>query len=227
LSYTPLKEDDQRNMSSSKQNGESWINLLKSARKTALIQDGRRKIHFTFQDGTELVEEYDVKTNDLIVRKWRKRSQLGSTQPWEMEVGEDLAVSSKATLMTGSKHLVESSANPQCIRKDTKKAFQWRIRNLPYPLATYSVTIDDNSGTTITVRTSNKKYFKKINVPDLARRNLKMTKDSLTFAHANNTLIIQYQKPKQVLDEHDILIDELKKMKISNDGVGDSDCKQS
>ena len=79
---------------------------------------------------------------------------------------------------------------PQCIRKDTSKAFQWRIRNLPYPLSTYSVTIDEN-GTTITVRTSNKKYFKKIPVPDIERRKLKMDKKFLTFAHANNTLIIQ------------------------------------
>jgi len=206
--------------------GESWINLLKSARKSALVQDGRRKIHFTFQDGTELVEEYDLKTNDLLIRKWRRKSKLGSTQAWEVEIGDNSLVDSKSALLSGSKHLSESVSNPQCIRKDTSKAFQWRIRNLPYPLSTYSVTIDEN-GTTITVRTSNKKYFKKITVPDIERRKLKMDKKFLTFAHANNTLIIQYQKPQQVLDDHDTLVDELKKMKITNDGIGDTNCKQS
>ena len=42
-------------------------------------------------------------------------------------------------------------------RKDNSKAFQWRIRNLPYPLEVYSVTVDDDKYSMI-IRTSNKKY---------------------------------------------------------------------
>lgn len=42
-------------------------------------------------------------------------------------------------------------------RNDTATMFQWRIRNLPYPVNNYSVTVDDDSAG-ITVKTVNKKY---------------------------------------------------------------------
>lgn len=45
---------------------------------------------------------------------------------------------------------------PIFVRKDTALSFQWRIRNLPYPIETYNVTADPENRT-ITVRTSNKK----------------------------------------------------------------------
>ena len=49
--------------------------------------------------------------------------------------------------------------DPQPIftRKDNSKSFQWRIRNLPYPLDVYSVTVNEE-GDSIIIRTSNKKY---------------------------------------------------------------------
>lgn len=56
---------------------------------------------------------------------------------------------------------VISSISSVCVqpivaRKDTLKAFQWRIRNLPYPVNVYSVTVNDDK-THIIVKTSNKK----------------------------------------------------------------------
>lgn len=65
---------------------------------------------------------------------------------------------------------------------------EWRIRNLSYPKDVFSVTAEDDG--TITVRTSNKKYFKKIKVPDLERIGLKPESDRITFTHQFNTLII-------------------------------------
>lgn len=65
---------------------------------------------------------------------------------------------------------------------------EWRIRNLPYPISVYSVTAEDDG--TITIRTSNKKYFKKIKVPDLERINLKPEQDRIMYTHQYNTLII-------------------------------------
>jgi len=79
---------------------------------------------------------------------------------------------------------------PFCVRLDTPKVFEWRIRNLPYPLKTYQVSVDDDLRT-ITVRTTNKKYFKKITIPDLDRADIKLSPSDLKFTHANNTLIIQ------------------------------------
>ena len=40
--------------------------MLKSSQKTCIIQDGRRKIHYTFTSDNELAEEYDIKTNELV-----------------------------------------------------------------------------------------------------------------------------------------------------------------
>ena len=72
---------------------------------------GKRKIHFTLGDGTELCEEYDVKTNDLLTRKWRKKSTLGGVKPWEIEVGEPDLPSSMAALSIGTELLQESNTN--------------------------------------------------------------------------------------------------------------------
>ncbi|XP_076815471.1 protein DPCD-like [Clavelina lepadiformis] len=201
-----------------------WVETLKSARKTALIQDGRRKIHFTLSDGTELCEEYEIKTNDLVVRKWRRKSTLGGVKAWELEVGESDLASGMSALSLGTQQLIESNSNPVCIRRDTRRAFQWRIRNLPYPLTAYQVTVDDDKHG-ITIRTSNKKYFKKLTIPDMERSRLVLDSNSLTFAHANNTLIVQYKKPKAIVDDQEVLLEEFKKMKSTKDG--DVECNQS
>lgn len=50
------------------------------------------------------------------------------------------------------------------------------------------MTAEDDG--TITVRTTNKKYFKKISVPDLERVGAKPERDRLSFNHQFNTLII-------------------------------------
>lgn len=43
---------------------------------------------------------------------------------------------------------------PIFVRKDTKDAYQWRVRNLPYPAETYLVSVDQ---TQIVIKTTNKK----------------------------------------------------------------------
>lgn len=53
--------------------------------------------------------------------------------------------------------LLVSNPQPIFTRKDSSKAFQWRIRNLPYPLNVYSVSVNEEKES-ITIRTSNKKY---------------------------------------------------------------------
>nr|XP_021528638.1 protein DPCD [Aotus nancymaae] len=43
-----------------------WLESLRTAEKTALLQDGRRKVHYLFPDGKEMAEEYDEKTSELL-----------------------------------------------------------------------------------------------------------------------------------------------------------------
>lgn len=83
------------------------------------------------------------------------------------------------------------SLQPFITRRITKRSLEWRIRNLPYPKDIYSVTAEQD---TITVRTSNRKYFKKIKVPDLERIGLKPEQDRLSFTHQFQTLIITVGK---------------------------------
>ena len=49
------------------------------------------------------------------------------------------------------------------------------------------------------VRTTNKKYFKRINIEDMDWIQLPLEESSLQWSHENNTLIIQYLKPKQLM----------------------------
>ncbi|KAK6178062.1 hypothetical protein SNE40_012898 [Patella caerulea] len=196
-----------------------WLEKLKKAQKTCLIQDGRRKIHYTFDDGNELSEEYNEKNNDLIVRKWCKKGTLGGTSGWEFEVGEELKPRS-----LDSEGLMESNTNPIFVRKDTAQNFQWRIRNLPYPLDNYIVNISDDNKNII-IKTKNKKYYKKFSIPDMERAGLYLQQNQTQLAHANNTLIVSYKKPEEILKLEKLVHEEIKKMKASRDG--DVDCNPS
>ncbi|KAM5323486.1 protein DPCD isoform 1-T1 [Glossophaga mutica] len=194
-----------------------WLESLRDAEKTALLQDGRRKVHYLFPDGKEMAEEYDEKTKELLVRKWRVKSALGALGQWQIEVGEP-APHGAGNL--GPELIKESNANPIFMRKDTKVCFQWRIRNLPYPKDVYSVSVDRKERCII-VRTTNKKYYKKFSIPDLDRHKLPLDDSSLSFTYANCTLIISYQKPKEVLAAESELQEMLKKVKMAHGSDGD------
>nr|KAF6322223.1 hypothetical protein mPipKuh1_004018 [Pipistrellus kuhlii] len=182
-----------------------WLESLRAAEKTALLQDGRRKVHYLFPDGKEMAEEYDEKTSELLVRKWRVKSALGALGQWRIEVGEP-APHGAGDL--GPELIKESNAN-------------WRIRNLPYPKEVYSVCVDQKERCVV-VRTTNKKYYKKFSITDLDRYQLPLDDSLLSFAYANCTLIISYQKPKEVLAAESELQKELKKVKMAH---SDGDCK--
>eukprot|EP00913_Durusdinium_trenchii_P034970 g32712.t1 len=108
------------------------------------------------EDGGEMVEEYDEKTDVLLVRKVRKQTTVGKEGDWVYEVGQ----ATEAAFDPYSDTLRASSSNPIFLRKDTPEHFQWRIRNLPYPADVYSVSVDHEKQE-IVVRTSNKKYYKR------------------------------------------------------------------
>ncbi|XP_033113405.1 protein DPCD-like [Anneissia japonica] len=180
----------------------------------------RKKVHYKLPDGTEMAEEYNMKDDQLLVRKWRKKTTLGGEGKWDFEIGEDL----RQSTMGEQTLLKESSGNPIFMRKDTASAFQWRIRNLPYPVDTYSITVDQEQRCCI-IKTTNKKYYKRFNIPDLERLKLPLEQSAISHAHANNTLIISYAKPSAVLEMEKKVRQELLKLKASKDG--DMECKPS
>ncbi|KAM6443188.1 protein DPCD isoform 3-T3 [Liasis olivaceus] len=166
-----------------------------------------------------MAEEYDLKTHQLLLRKWREKNALGAYGNWEVEVGEPKLFAAGAL---DHELIKESSTNPVFMRKDTNSSFQWRIRNLPYPKDVYSVSVEKDQRCCV-VHTTNKKYYKKFTIPDLDRFQLPLDSTALSFTHANNTLIITYQKPTEILAAEEELQKELKKIKAANNGEGD--CK--
>ncbi|XP_055503081.1 protein DPCD [Leucoraja erinacea] len=196
-----------------------WLESLRGAKKTAVVQEGKRKVHYVFTDGAEMVEEYEISSDQLKVRKWKQKTTLGSPGQWQFEVGE--AYSRPAGTLE-QQLIHESGSSPIFTRQDTKTCFQWRIRNIPYPKNVYTVTVDSDQRCCI-VRTSNKKYYKKFNVADMDRCHLPLDSSALGFTHANNTLIITYQKPTAILQLEQEVQQELKKMKVAEDG--DVQCK--
>ncbi|XP_026865426.2 protein DPCD isoform X2 [Electrophorus electricus] len=186
-----------------------WSDILKTSKKTALICD----------DGSEMAEEYDMNTDALVSRRLRSKNNLGGQGQWRTEVGE---TSHNAMPSVDSDTISENSSNPLFARKDTKSSFRWRVRNISYPMDTYNVSVETAERCCI-IRTTNKKYYKKFSIPDLDRCQLPLESSALSYTHANNTLIISYKKPKEILALEQELMRELRKLKGTNDG--DVDCK--
>jgi uncharacterized protein YjiK len=85
------------------------------------------------------------------------------------------------------------------MRKDTDQRFEWRVRNLKWPKEVYSFEIDHQKQE-IVLRTTNKKYFKRFDIPDMKRIKLPLEESSLAWKYANNSLLIGYDKPAQILE---------------------------
>mmetsp|Transcript_52870 Transcript_52870/g.115338 ORF Transcript_52870/g.115338 Transcript_52870/m.115338 type:complete len:200 (-) Transcript_52870:68-667(-) len=188
---------------------------------TTMSSGGRKKVHYTFPDETEMVEEFDLQTDALLVRKRRGKTILGAVSEWIFEVGEP-----PARITIENDMLRPSSSNPLLVRGDRPHAFEWRIRNLPYPKSTYSVVLEQEPRQ-IVVRTTNKKYFKRINIEDMDRMRLPLEASALSWTHENSTLIIMYKKPPEVLQaERDAKLARHAAPDEKAVPEGDVDCKQ-
>nr|XP_012146236.1 PREDICTED: protein DPCD isoform X1 [Megachile rotundata]XP_012146237.1 PREDICTED: protein DPCD isoform X1 [Megachile rotundata]XP_012146238.1 PREDICTED: protein DPCD isoform X1 [Megachile rotundata]XP_012146239.1 PREDICTED: protein DPCD isoform X1 [Megachile rotundata] len=191
---------------------EPWLSLIQNAKKTAIIQNGKRKIHFLMEDGREMVEEYHLETNVLVRRAWKEKGNLGQSKGWNVEIGDPEPKQDNIEVCG----IQESLSAPFITRRITKTALEWRIRNLSYPQNIYSITAEDDG--TITVRTSNKKYFKKLRVPDLERVGLKPEQERISFTHQHNTLIITYKKPPALLELEKKVLNEILQLKATKEG---------
>ena len=52
---------------------------------TTMTSGGRKKMHYTYPDGSEMVDEFDVQTDALLVRKKRRKTMLGALGDWVYE----------------------------------------------------------------------------------------------------------------------------------------------
>lgn len=67
-----------------------WYRSLLDAEKTCLKEDTIKKIHYKFDDGRELVEEYNVDTGVMCRRAWKVKGKLGGEGKWDVEVGDQI-----------------------------------------------------------------------------------------------------------------------------------------
>ncbi|XP_022828014.1 protein DPCD isoform X2 [Spodoptera litura] len=175
-----------------------WYRSLLDAEKSCLKEDKLKKIHYKFQDDKEMVEEYNVDTQVLLRRAWKVKGKLGGEGKWDVEIGDPMPDATPHIEGIGA-DFMESKDQPKLTRRNTRINLEWRIRNLPYPIETYSVSAN-NDERCIVIRTTNKKYFKRLQVPELDRLNLPIEQGNIQCSHSFNTLIIAYKKPQQLLD---------------------------
>ena len=117
-------------------------------------------------------------------------------------------------------------------RKDSPDSFIWRVRNLTSPECQVIVEVAERK---IVIRTSDRKYFKKFDIPgtiphvvsltqsckDMDRKSLPFDEKSLSFTYEHGTLLIKYKKPKSILDAETEAKAERMKMKPQKDGAVD------
>lgn len=198
-----------------------WYRSLLDAEKSCLKEDKLKKIHYKFQDDKEMVEEYNVDTQVLLRRAWKVKGKLGGEGKWDVEIGDPIPDATPHIEGIGA-DFMESKDQPILTRRNTRINLEWRIRNLPYPIETYSVSAN-NDERCIIIRTTNKKYFKRLQVPELDRLNLPIEQANIQCSHSFNTLIIAYKKPQQLLDMDKEWYLELNKVKPIKDMP--NDCK--
>lgn len=190
-----------------------WLNLIRSAEKTSLINGTIRKVFYKFPDGRQMVEEYNMETGLIKKRSWKKCRQLMGEPEWEDEIGETINQINKEG--GDSKNSLEylqvkqSNTEPILTKRIAKKNIEWRIRNLPYSIDVYQVTADP-AKRSIVVRTTNKKYYKIIPFPELDRCNLLPSQNNISIHHQFNTLIITYKKPEILCEMEAAVLLELK-----------------
>lgn len=169
----------------------AWLRLIQTAEKTSIISGEFRKIHYKFKDGREMAEEYNLQTGVCARRAWRNATALtkGPSAEWHLELGDVVRPLNPSADQFVVK---ESLTEPQLSKRVTRVNIEWRIRNLPYPLETYSVQPATGGRPTfeLVVRTTNKKYYKVIPVVELERCETAPDASAISLQHQHNTLII-------------------------------------
>jgi hypothetical protein len=121
-----------------------------------------------------------------------------------------------------------ANENPTFHAEDTHNNFVWKITNYPWGVENCNLTVD-NVNNEATVRSENRKFFKKFKIPALSRVSEPMREESFQVSHnkVQNVLVINYKKPTSVIKVEDQEKKERMEasMRIENDGK--VDCNQS
>lgn len=133
--------------------------------------ESEKDIATTEEDGWQIVEEYGEKTPPR---------HSASPSPERDTASPQL--------------LAPSKGNPTLSRADTVHHFHWVVANIPYPESTYSVKVDSKKQC-IVIKTSNQKYYKRLDLPELTNGGCKLNDGLLVWRHSQDTLSVSYAKP--------------------------------
>ncbi|XP_049540100.1 protein DPCD [Anopheles darlingi] len=183
---------------------DKWLQSIKKAEKTSSVLGNVRTVYYRFLDGREMFEEYSIETGMVLKRAWKVKSRLIRKEEWEIELGDTICPS----LVETEPNLKEAETEPVVWKRITRNFIEWRIRNLPYPLATYTI-ICNGTSRTLTIKTSNSKFFKKLEIPEFHRCMFEPKREDLTVKHRNSTLILSYKKPLVLLEMEKAILLEL------------------
>jgi len=86
--------------------------------------------------------------------------------------------------------IAPAEQSPVCYRQDTTDYFQWRVINLPYPASNYHISID-SAKQQIVIQTSNRKYYKRINLPELSDE---LNEQRLSWRHEQTSILVSYAR---------------------------------
>jgi hypothetical protein len=175
--------------------------------RTYLISGDFIKFHTVYKDGTEIVEEYSLYSEEIESRRVKKVTMTGK-ENWTTEIGEEIKRNNNEDFLIKE----NNDNNPIFIRKDTKENFEYRIRNLKGDADNFMIDIDKDKDE-IVIRTKNKKYYKRFNIPDLKRLNLNLNENNLKVNFTNNVLVITYKKPNEVLNSEKEIINEIRRIR--------------
>jgi hypothetical protein len=166
------------------------------------VENGLQLVKKTYSDGGEVIEGWDIASDALQYRRSRRPRTVGGFTEWDTECGEfhrPVSQSSSSDTIAPS-----STLNPQFVASETKSHLVFRVRNLvQHSSSDFSVFVDSDKDE-IVIRTSTKKFYKRFPVPQLRRLKVPLDDELLSFSFEGSsqlgTLVIQYKKPRRVLD---------------------------
>ena len=193
---------------------------------TVLNVPGKFIVRTVYPDGAERSEEWTSCKGRLFSRKWKEPSSsiLTDNEKWTYEIWNEVASNGQSN---SNEIMLTAKENPTFYAQDSERFFIWKITNYPWGAENCSLTVS-NEDNEATIRSKNKKFFKRFKVPALSRVNEPLREDAFKVSHEqeNNVLLIKYQKPEIVLQAERADHEERAEAHMKMGTNGDLECKQ-
>lgn len=75
---------------------------------------GQKKVHYLFEDGKEMIECYNMDTNVVVRRVWKKRGSFGTDIGYDVEVGDPEPKQNYQSEPNIETALIQESSNVVC-----------------------------------------------------------------------------------------------------------------